>query len=218
MAGSRLRLSKQQEKEWIEAGVLRPVHKSFGPLYKEDMLKPKTKKQRESVLQREIIKVLHDNQLGFFFRVRNGATFDVARGRYRSNTTVPGISDICGHAANARAAYIEVKYQKTRRKNEDTRVYKTKLSSDQIEFLINAEKDGCLAGVAYNAADAVAIIQNDQSLFPRHPRTYEYKSHEWRVAYMPTYRSLVSELAKKKKDPLWRDVMRLVKSPDKEAA
>lgn len=200
---------KGQILESIARGEIKN-HKSFGPLRPEDRLPTrKTKKQEESILQREIIETLHKLGLGFFFRIRNGATYDPTIGRYRSNTALKGIPDVCGHRKkDARACYIEVKFMRTKKgKSGKMLEVKSRISPEQIEFLSKCEADGALTGIAYNLQDAIDIVKNNPRSSPRHPRTYEYKDKEWRKAYMETYKQLIHERAERNKDVLYKQVL-----------
>lgn len=208
---STIRLTKSQELELIKSGAIRPKTKSFGPFFKEDQLpRKKTKKQEESILQKEICSVLRAQNIAMLFRVRNGATFDTRAGIFRSNVSEKGIPDVIGHRiGDCKAVYIEVKFIRTKRGKTGKMVeVKGQISNDQKDFLSSRNESGALVGIAYNLWDAVCIIRDNPEYYPRHPRTFGFvKDKQWIKEYKEKYKELVSALAEKKKDPLFRDVL-----------
>lgn len=155
---------------------------AYGPMLKKRV----PKKQKESILQRDIVKALIVSQIGYFFRIRNGATFDPRAGVHRANTAEKGIPDIIGLTAQGRFVAIEVKYLE---KVEDRKkiTFVVKLRDEQKSFLERVESLSGVAGVAYTVQDAIDIVQDNPLLYPRHPRTYGHKTKEWRSSYEEDY-------------------------------
>lgn len=160
-------------------------------------------KQTESVLQRTIVQALRKGGRGYYWRVRNGATFDPTRGIFRSNTAEKGIPDICGYREDGKSVFIECKYLE-KVENRKKLTFKVKISEEQKEFLYRAYKSGCLAGVAYNLEDAIAIVENDYERYPRHPRTFCFLSDSERELYEVEYRKRKAAHAALNNDPLQR--------------
>lgn len=158
-------------------------------------------KQKESTLQRSIISSLNQMAGGYYFRIRNGSTFDPKIGRFRANVAEPGIPDICGFTKSGKAAFIEVKFVE-KIENKKKLVCKIKITQEQKDFLYRAYKAGCLAGVAFNLSDAIAIVANDQELYPRHPRTFSFLPEEDQLAYAERYKEEKAKFTELNKDPL----------------
>lgn len=156
---------------------------AYGPMHRKKV----PKKQKESILQRDIVKALLVSKVGYFFRIRNGATFDPRAGIHRANTAEKGIPDILGLTDKGRFVAIEVKYLE---KVEDRKkiTFVVKLRDEQKSFLQRVESLGGVAGVAYTVQDSIDIIQDKPLIYPRHPRTYGHKEKEWRARYEVDYR------------------------------
>lgn len=169
-------------------------------------LKPgrQSKNQRESTLQRQIIKDLHRAGAGHFYRIRNGATFDPKIGKFRSNTAEPGIPDICGYTKAGQAVFIECKFIEKVEEREKL-VFPIKITEEQKDFLFRAHKAGCRAGVAFTVEDALAIAL-DSYVYPRHPRTYLFLPSKSVEEYAERYAAHKKALAEERKDPLTRDI------------
>ena len=73
--------------------------------------------------------------------------------------------------------FIEAKYIQHLDKKKKL-IFKVTISLDQIEVLRKAQDMGCIAGVAFNVHDAIAIARDDEYLYPRHPRTYCFMDKE----------------------------------------
>ena len=82
------------------------------------------------------------------YRNNNGAVYDPKKQCFRKNKNLlKGIPDICGfHKATGKALYIEVK------------AGKDKLRPEQIQFLQEAEKGGCITGVIRKSEEIETII------------------------------------------------------------
>lgn len=159
------------------------------------------KKQKESALQRDIIKALNTWGVGYFFRIRNGATFDPKVKQFRSNTAEKGIPDILGWKKPGRMVLIEVKYLQFV-ENKKKLTFVVRLSDEQKVLLKKAHDDGALAGVAFTLEDAINIVHDDPFRFPRHPRTYGFMDKEWLDIYAEDYRERKKILSEYMSDPV----------------
>lgn len=165
----------------------------------------KSKRQAETILQKEIIEALHKLGLGYFFRIRNGATFDPKAGIFRSNTTVKGIPDIVGYTTLGRAVFVEVKFISGYDERKLIK-HRNMLSQEQKQFLNNAHKCNAIAGVAYNMQDAIDIVNDNPIDFPRHARTYDFLPKAEKNEMKSTCKEDKRVLSEKKKDPIYHIV------------
>lgn len=167
--------------------------------------KKKPRRQQESVEQKAYVKFLNSLNLGFFYRVRNGGTFDPTRRTFRKNAELVAISDICFYLKGGQAGFIEVKRtQGIERKKKLT--FKVVSTDAQKKFLLDAHRAGCLAGFAFTEKDCLSIVMNDEKRYPRHPRTYAFLPKEEHEAYALKYRELLSAHAEAAQDPVVRHV------------
>lgn len=165
----------------------------------------KTKKQKETILQKEMVETLNKLGRGYFFRVRNGATFDPRAGIFRSNTTVKGIPDIIGYTNKGKIVLIEVKYVEsyvTGKKTKNTSI----ISRDQKEFLTNAYDSNCIVGIAYTIEDAIEILQDDPAYNVRKLRTYNFLPRHRKSEKEKELKELKPIAAANRADPLYRMV------------
>lgn len=175
--------------------------KQFTQAWGQPFRKKAPKKQKESILQRDIIKALHVSGIGYFFRIRNGATFDPRAGIHRANTAEKGIPDIIGITTAGRFVAIEVKYLE-KLENKKKLTFTVKISDEQKDFLEKIERLSGLSGIAFSIEDALNIARDNQILSPRHPRTYGHKTKEWRAAYEEKYKAAKAKLVAARKDPV----------------
>lgn len=163
----------------------------------------KSKKQEESTLQRLIVESLKAANFGYFFRIRNGATFDPTQGVFRSNVAEKGIVDILGWTTHPLPVAIECKYIQTIEQKKKL-THKVYISEEQKEFLRKCHNAGGRAGVAFTLEDAWAIVCNNPEMHPRHPRTWAFLSKEEIEQKALEYKTLKANLALRNKDVLNR--------------
>lgn len=187
----------------------RPSRQEMNAVY-GSFKKKVPKKQRESTLQRQILQALNSLRFGYFFRIRNGATFDPRAGVFRANTAEKGIPDLMGWHFGGKMVLIEVKYIE-KVENRKKLIFNVRLSDEQKEFLRKAHADGCLSGVAFNLEDAIAIVKDNPHLYPRHPRTYSFLAKEEKEKYAQIYKEKRAALSVEKRDPLTRDIAHALK-------
>lgn len=179
-------------KKWAETRKIKNPYKARG-------------KQPETPLQRLIVQGLNVSGLGYFFRIRNGATWNAARGQYLSNVTEKGIPDVHGFLKSGQAVYIEVKYIETLHKKKKL-IFNVKISLEQIVWLLRAHRAGCRTGVAFCLEDAVAIAMADEKRYPRHPRTYCFLPEAEKKIYAERYKENKKALSELKEDRFRRDI------------
>lgn len=164
-------------------------------------MEQKIARQKETILQKAVIESLNISGIGFFFRIKNGATFDPKIKRFRANVGTPGIPDICGFLKSGRAVYIEMKHVEKIESRKKI-ISAIKITQEQKDFLYRAYKSGCFAGVAFNLEDAIAIAKNDPEIHPRHPRTYQFLPDDELAVIVSKYAEEKKAFTEKNKDPL----------------
>jgi ABC-type proline/glycine betaine transport system substrate-binding protein len=162
-----------------------------------------SKKQAESTLQRQIVDSLKAAGFGYFFRIRNGATYDPVAKIFRSNVAEKGIVDILGWTTHPLPVAIECKYIQFPDKKQKI-THKVNISDEQKDFLLKCHSVGGRAGIAYTLEDAWAIVCNNPEMHPRHPRTYAFLSKEEIEVKAQEYVKLKSQLALNNKDIIYR--------------
>jgi len=161
----------------------------------------KSKKQKESVVQRQIVSSLIAAGFGYFFRIRNGATFDPKLKKFRSNVAEKGIVDVLGWTTHPLPVAIEVKFvELIEQKKKIT--HKVAISPEQKEFLLKCHLAGGRAGIAYTVGDALAIVTNNPDEYPRHPRTWAFLSKEEIEVKAAEYIEQKRILVENNRDPL----------------
>jgi hypothetical protein len=161
----------------------------------------KSKKQAESAVQRQIVSSLIAAGFGYFFRIRNGATFDPTLRIFRSNVAEKGIVDILGWTTHPLPVAIEVKFvQLIEQKKKIT--HKVAISPEQKEFLLKCHLAGGRAGIAYTVEDAIGIVTNNPDEYPRHPRTWAFLPKEEIEVKAAEYIEQKKILVERNKDPL----------------
>lgn len=173
------------------------MRRASGPIN----LTPRSKKQKESALQRLIVSSLNAGGYGYFFRIRNGATYDPRIGRFRVNTAEKGIVDLLGWTTHPLPVTIEVKYFETIEKKKKIS-HVVLVSEEQKEFLYRSYKAGNRSGIAFTVDDAIAIVTNNHELWPRHPRTWRFLPEEEYVEKVALYLKYKKEKTITSRDPL----------------
>lgn len=158
-------------------------------------------KRSEAILQKAIIESLNYSQIGFFWKIRNGSTWDPTIKRFRANTATPGIPDICGYLKSGRSVFVECKYVEKIESRKKI-ISAIKITREQKDFLYRAYKSGCFAGVAFTLEDAIAIAKNDPEIHPRHPRTYQFLPDDELAVIVSKYAEEKKAFTEKNKDPL----------------
>lgn len=166
----------------------------------------RTKRQKESLDQKTFVKALIATGLGHFWVQKTMGTFDPVRKVFRKNTAVRGISDICGFLfKTGRAVFIEVKWVKDVDKKRKL-VFKSTITDEQKEFLLRAHDGGCIAGIAFSLDDCMAIVKENDEVFPRHPRTYMFLPEKDLTEYVEKYKVLKAAQVAARQNPVTRYV------------
>lgn len=177
------------------------------PHHPPPIIPPKRRRgrQQETVNVKMWVRALNLKKLGFFFRVKNTGIYDVKIGRFRKdrNQDFVAIPDICGHLNSGTAVYIEGKYT-DKVENKKSLIFAVQITAKQKEFLLDAYRKGCRAGVAFTLEDAIGIAKNDPL---RHPRTFVFLPEAELNAYVEGYKERKRAQAKINQDPLARDIL-----------
>lgn len=149
------------------------------------------------------VKSLNQLGVGFFWRVKNTGTWDPVRQVFRKDAAADfvAIPDICGYLKNGRAVFIEAKRTQGLEKKRKL-IFSVKITQDQKDFLCRAHGAGCLAGVAFDLDDCIAIVRDDPTRYVRHPRTWLFLPQSMHDIVIERYKVQKKALSQLRQDPV----------------